>query len=72
MLAAFLTINIGIFNLLPLPALDGGRFVFLIIEAFRRKPLKAEVEGTIHFVGMALLMILMIVVTVNDVTSIFK
>lgn len=71
-MAILITINVGIFNLLPLPALDGGRFVFLIIEAFRRKPFKAEVEGTIHFVGMALLMVLMIVVTVNDVTSIFK
>lgn len=71
-MATLITINVGIFNLLPLPALDGGRFVFLVIEAIRRKPVKAEVEGMVHFAGMALLMILMIVVTVNDVTNIFK
>lgn len=71
-MATLVTINVGIFNLLPLPALDGGRFIFLIIEAIRRKPIKAEVEGMVHFAGMALLMLLMIVVTVNDVTTIFK
>ena len=70
-LAALITINIGIFNLLPIPALDGGRFVFLVIEAIRRKPMKAETEGMIHFVGLALLMLLMIAVTFNDVKNIF-
>lgn len=69
-LAALITVNIGIFNLLPLPALDGGRFVFLVIEAIRRKPIKAETEGMIHFVGLALLMLLMIAVTFNDVKNI--
>ena len=71
-MSTLITINIGIFNLLPLPALDGGRFVFLVIEAIRRKPIKAEVEGGIHFAGMALLILLMIVVTVNDVSGIFQ
>lgn len=69
-LAALITVNIGIFNLLPLPALDGGRFVFLVIEAIRRKPIKAETEGMIHFFGLALLMLLMIAVTFNDVKNI--
>jgi regulator of sigma E protease len=66
-LAAFITINVGIFNLLPLPALDGGRLIFLIIEAIRRKPVKPEHEGMVHAIGMALLLILMIVITVSDV-----
>lgn len=70
-LAALITVNIGIFNLLPIPALDGGRFVFLVIEAIRRKQLKAETEGMIHFVGLVLLMLLMIAVTFNDVKNIF-
>lgn len=70
-LASLITVNIGIFNLLPIPALDGGRFVFLVIEAIRRKSIKAETEGMIHFVGLALLMLLMIMVTFNDVKNIF-
>lgn len=70
-IATLVTINIGIFNLLPLPALDGGRFVFLLVEAVRRKSLKAETEGMIHFVGFAALMLLMIFVTFNDVKNIF-
>lgn len=70
-IATLVTINIGIFNLLPIPALDGGRLVFLIIEAIRRKSLKAETEGMIHFVGFALLMVLMVVVTFNDIKNIF-
>ena len=70
-LAALITVNIGIFNLLPLPALDGGRFVFLVIELLRKKPMKAETEGMIHFVGLMALMLLMIVVTFKDVKNIF-
>lgn len=70
-IATLVTINIGIFNLLPIPALDGGRLVFLLIEAVRRKALKAETEGMIHFVGFAALMLLMIFVTFNDVKNIF-
>ncbi|MDR0947465.1 MAG: RIP metalloprotease RseP [Ruminococcus sp.] len=71
-IAALISINVGIFNLLPLPALDGGRLVFLIAEAIRKKPIKAEVEGSFHFIGFALLMVLMVVVTFNDVLKIFK
>lgn len=70
-MAMLITINVGIFNLLPLPALDGGRFVFLVIEAVRRKQLKAETEGFIHMAGMFLLMALMIFVTFNDVKKLF-
>ena len=70
-MAMLISINVGIFNLLPLPALDGGRFVFLVAEAIRRKPVSAEKEGMVHFIGFALLMLLMLAVTFNDIKSIF-
>ncbi|MGN0669983.1 MAG: site-2 protease family protein, partial [Oscillospiraceae bacterium] len=66
---ALLSINVGIFNLLPIPGLDGARLIFLIIELIRRKPVKPQVEGMIHFVGMALLLLLMIVISFNDITK---
>ncbi len=68
-LSALITLNLGVMNLLPLPALDGGRLLFLIIEAIRRKPLKREVEGYIHFIGMALLLLLMILITFMDISK---
>lgn len=68
-MAMLITINVGIFNLLPLPVLDGGRFVFLLVEAIRRKQLKAETEGMVHFVGISLLMLLMVAVTFNDIKN---
>ncbi len=58
-------------NLLPLPALDGGRLVFLFIEAVRKKPINREVEGMVHFAGLMLLMALMVVVMYNDILKIF-
>ncbi|MBP0975594.1 MAG: site-2 protease family protein, partial [Oscillospiraceae bacterium] len=67
----FITINVGIFNLIPFPALDGGRLVFLIVEAIRRKPCPAKVEGMIHFCGLAALMLLMVVITFQDISKIF-
>ncbi|MGN0656919.1 MAG: M50 family metallopeptidase [Ruminiclostridium sp.] len=70
-LVAFITINIGIMNLLPIPALDGARFVFLLIELIRRKPISAEKEGMVHFIGFAALMILVLVVSFNDVMRLF-
>jgi regulator of sigma E protease len=70
-MAILITINVGIFNLLPLPALDGGRLIFLYIEGIRRKQIKADIEGAIHFVGFALLMLLMVVVTFNDIKNLF-
>ena len=63
--------NLGVVNLLPLPALDGGRLVFLIIEGIRRKPVKPEIEGYVHFAGMALLMLLMVIICVKDVVGLF-
>ena len=57
-------------NLLPIPALDGGRLLFLIVEGIRRKKIDEELEGKIHLVGFALLMILMVVVLFNDVRKI--
>ncbi|MCL1823470.1 MAG: site-2 protease family protein [Oscillospiraceae bacterium] len=71
-MAALITINVGIFNLLPVPALDGSRFLFFVIEAIRRKPIKAEIEGMIHFVGFALLMGFMLLVTVFDIRKLFQ
>jgi regulator of sigma E protease len=63
--------NLGVMNLLPLPALDGGRLVFLLIEAVRRKPVPKEKEAMVHFVGMVLLMLLMVFVFYNDIMNIF-
>jgi len=67
-----MTINVGIFNLLPLPALDGGRLIFLVVEAIRRKKINPEHEGMVHLIGLALLMLLMLVVTFNDIVRIIK
>jgi regulator of sigma E protease len=69
--AAILSINLGIFNLLPLPALDGGRLLFLGIEAVRGKPIDPQKESIVHFLGFAFLMVLIIVVTWNDIQRIF-
>ncbi|MDD3765643.1 MAG: RIP metalloprotease RseP [Eubacteriales bacterium] len=70
-LTAFITINLGVFNLLPIPALDGGRILFVLVEAVRRKKIPAEKEGLVHFVGFALLILLMIFATTNDISRIF-
>lgn len=66
-----LTINLGILNLLPIPALDGGRLVFLLIEVVRGKPIPPEKEGMVHFVGLVFFMCLMVVVFFNDLKNIF-
>ena len=66
-----LTANLGIMNLLPLPALDGGRLVFLILEAVRKKRVPPEKEGMVHFAGFAALMILMVIVMYNDIMKLF-
>ena len=68
-LSALIALNLGVMNLLPLPALDGGRILFLIIEAIRGKPLKREVEGYIHFIGLALLLLLMAFITFMDISK---
>ena len=67
LILAIITVNLGVFNLLPLPALDGGRIFFMIIELFRGKPINQKVEGIIHSVGVALLMLLMVIVAYNDI-----
>ena len=70
-IAILVTANLGIMNLLPIPALDGGRLVFLLLEAIRRKRIPPEKEGMVHFAGFALLMLLMIVVMFNDIRRLF-
>ncbi len=68
-MAVLLSANLGVMNLLPFPALDGGRLVFLVIEAIRRKPINRQVEGSIHFAGLMLLMVLMVFVMYNDIVK---
>ena len=70
-LGCIISINLGVMNLLPLPALDGGRLLFQFIELIFRKPLKREIEGYIHFAGLVALMILMVVIAVKDVVQLF-
>ena len=70
-LLAMLSINLGIFNLIPIPALDGGKILINLIEAIRRKPLKQETESYITLVGVAIMVILMLVVTWNDIMRVF-
>lgn len=69
--AILLTSNLGVMNLLPLPALDGGRLVFLLLEAVRKKKVDPEKEGMVHFVGIMLLMGLMVLVMFNDIRKLF-
>lgn len=67
----FISLNLGVMNLLPLPALDGGRILFLLVEWVRRKPIKPEAEGYIHLAGMIVLLLFMAVITVFDVIKLF-
>lgn len=71
-MCALLALNLGIFNMLPFPALDGGRFAFMLYELIFRKPVKREIEGYIHFAGLCLLMLLMVVVGFNDIRNLFR
>ncbi len=66
-LAAFLAVNIGLVNLLPLPALDGGRILFVLVELIFRKPIPPEKADLVHFIGFALLIILIVYVTFQDI-----
>ena len=70
--AAFLAVNIGLMNLLPLPALDGGRILFVLIELIFRRPVPREKEGWIHLAGFVLLIMLMVYATFNDIVRIFS
>lgn len=65
-----LTVNLGIINLLPLPALDGGRLIFMIVEVFRGKPVPPEKEGMVHFIGLIFFMALMVLVLFNDIRNV--
>lgn len=69
---AFLSINLGVLNLLPIPALDGSRIIFALVEAIRRKPLEPEKEGFIHWLGFLFLIMLMVLVTYNDIVRLIK
>lgn len=71
LLMIMITVNLGVFNLLPLPALDGGRLLFLIWEGVTRKPMPQKYEAVVHFVGIVLLLLLMLVVTYSDITKLF-
>jgi len=67
--AALLSINLAIFNLLPLPALDGGRLLFLIIEKIRGKSINQKIENVVHNIGFAFLLLLILLVTFKDISK---
>ena len=71
MLVAMLTVNVGIFNLLPVPALDGGRLLFLIWEGITRRRVPPKYEGVVHAIGLILLLVLILIVTFNDIVKLF-
>ena len=71
-LTGFISLNVGFMNVLPIPALDGGRILFLIIEKIKGSKVNAKFENIIHVIGFALLMILMVVITFNDIIRIIK
>jgi len=64
--------SLGIMNLLPIPAMDGGRLVFMLIEVVRGKPISQEKEGMVHFIGLILLFGLIILLTFNDITNLIR
>ena len=70
-LFTLITMNLGVFNLLPIPALDGGRLIFLIVEGIRRKPIKKEFEQAVNTAGIMILMALMLLITVKDIFNLF-
>ena len=70
-IAVWLSANLGVMNLLPIPALDGGKLLFCVIEIVRGKPVDREKEGMVHFIGMILLLLLMVFLVFNDVKNIF-
>lgn len=69
---SILAVNLGLMNLLPIPALDGGRLFFMFVELIFRKPVKPEIEGYIHFVGIIILLALMAVVAFKDIVYLFR
>ncbi len=71
LMSIMLSANLGVMNLLPIPALDGGRLIFLFLEAFRGKPIDQNKEGLVHMIGLVALMILMVFVMFNDINRLF-
>lgn len=71
-LFVLISMNVGLFNLFPFPALDGGRLVFLLIELVRRKPIKPKYEGYVHLAGLVALLLLMAFVTFNDIAGLIR
>ncbi len=71
-IALLLSVNLGIMNMLPIPALDGGRLIFLLIEAIIRKPVPKKAEAIVHMIGFVALMLLMVLVLFNDVSKFFR
>ena len=71
-LTGYLSVNLGFINILPFPAFDGGRVLFLVIEKIKGSPVKPEVENWIHTIGFILLIILMLVVTYQDILRLFS
>ena len=68
-LVTVISINLGVMNLLPIPALDGGHLLLYFIEAIRRKPVKREVEGIINFVGLVIMLSLLVFISIKDIIS---
>ena len=71
-IAILLSVNLGVLNLLPVPALDGGRLLFLLFEAISGRKVPPEKEGFVHLIGFVLLMVLMVVVLFNDISRFFR
>ena len=66
-----ISVNLGVFNMLPVPALDGGRFFFLLIEAIFRKPIPSKYEGLVHSIGFVILILFMLIISFKDVFRLF-
>ena len=71
MIMMVLSVSLGVMNLLPLPALDGGRFIFLIIEAITKKPVPQKYEDLVHKIGFILLILFILFITFNDILKLF-
>ncbi len=71
-IVVLLSVNLGIMNLLPIPALDGGRLVFMLVEVIRGKPVPPEKEGMVHFAGLVVLMVLMVFIMYNDIMRLVR
>ena len=70
-IVAFLSINVGFINILPFPAFDGGRVLFMLIEKIKGSPVDAKLENVFHTIGFFLLMLLMVYITIQDIIKLF-